>query len=82
MSPNLDMIIAFEEGELSEEDTIELFQGLVDTGLAWKLQGFYGRTAASLIEAGLVTPPYDATIPHDGGDDAAYQEWRAGKEQR
>lgn len=56
MSPNLDMMIAFEEGELSDEETVELFQGLVDTGLAWTLQGFYGRTAARLIEAGLVTP--------------------------
>jgi hypothetical protein len=56
MSPNLNMMIAFEEGELSEEDTIELFQGLVDTGLAWKLQGFYGRTAAQMIKEGLVTP--------------------------
>lgn len=49
-----DKIIAFEDGELTEEETIELFQGLVDTGLAWQLQGFYGRTAKQLIDAGLV----------------------------
>ena len=49
-----DKIIAFEDGELTEEEVIELFQGLVDTGLAWQLQGFYGRTAKQLIDAGLV----------------------------
>ena len=49
----IDNIIAFESGALDEQQTIELFQGLIDSGLAWKLQGSYGRTARSLIEAGL-----------------------------
>ena len=49
----IDNIMAFESGELDEQQTIELFQGLIDSGLAWKLQGSYGRTARSLIEAGL-----------------------------
>ncbi len=49
-------IIAFENGELEEEEVIQLFQGLVDTGLAWQLQGSYGRTAMDLINAGLVHP--------------------------
>ncbi len=46
-------IIAFEQGELDEEGIIELFQELIDSGLAWKLQGSYGRMAARLIEVGL-----------------------------
>lgn len=47
-------IMAYENAEFDEEETIEFFQELVDTGLAWQLQGHYGRTAKDLIDAGLV----------------------------
>ena len=50
-------IMAFEDGELDEDEVIALFQHLVTTGIAWQLQGSYGRTAAALIEAGLVVAP-------------------------
>ena len=48
----LGQMMAWEAGELDEEATIELFQHLIDSGLAWQLQGCYGRMAARLIEAG------------------------------
>ena len=47
-------IIEYEGGEADDTQTLELFQNLVDTGLAWQLQGHYGRTATALIERGVV----------------------------
>lgn len=52
-----DHIIAYESGELTREETIELFQHLVDSGMAWRLQGSYGRRAADFIFAGDVHLP-------------------------
>ncbi len=50
-------IIKYEDGESSEEEIIELFQQLVNTGIAWTLQGSYGRMAVHLIQEGLVSVP-------------------------
>jgi len=50
------MIIDHESGNLDNAATVALFQSLVNSGLAWTLQGVYGRAAESLINMGLVSP--------------------------
>jgi hypothetical protein len=49
----LDFIMAWEGGELDDEETIEGFQHLIDQKLCWQLQGCYGRMAKHLIDQGL-----------------------------
>lgn len=51
----IDQIIKYETGELDDIGTLELFGELISSGMAWQLQGHYGRTAHSLIEANLIT---------------------------
>ena len=38
----------------SEHQVIEAWQHLHDTGLAYSLQGWFGRTARDLIEQGII----------------------------
>jgi hypothetical protein len=48
----------FGEGiEATAEQQREAWQYLIDSGDVWKLQGWYGRTATSLIEQGICTMP-------------------------
>lgn len=51
--PTLTEICAFESGTMQEEEqVVDFFQRLIDSGLAWELQGTYGRTAVDLIKQG------------------------------
>ena len=54
---DVDNIIKYESGDMDEHELIEFFQGLIDSGMAWKLQGSYGRMAMYLISEGFCTPP-------------------------
>lgn len=38
----------------TEEEFLAAAQYLVDTGLAWTLQGLFGRVCKQLIDAGLI----------------------------
>jgi len=51
-----EQIIKHELNQLTEQETIQLFQHLINTGLAWQLQGAYGRTAIAMIESGIISP--------------------------
>jgi hypothetical protein len=46
-------IVDYESGLMLDDDVPEFFQRLIDTGLCWRLQGHYGRTAMHMIEEGL-----------------------------
>ena len=39
----------------SEDEVIQAWQYLIDTGMAWNLQGWFGRTARDLIDQGICT---------------------------
>ena len=39
----------------TEDQQIEAWQHLIDTGLAWSLQGWFGRNAEELINQGICT---------------------------
>ena len=41
----------------SEEEYFAAWQHLIDRGLAWSLQGWFGRTAHHLIQEGHCRPP-------------------------
>ena len=59
----------FEEG--SDEEVIEAWQYLVNTGLAWSLQGWFDRTASQLLNEGVISL-----------DDSFVERWAEGRHER
>ena len=51
------IMIAEGERDVAQEHRVKAWQHLIDTGLAWKLQGWFGRRAADMIREGVCKPP-------------------------
>ncbi len=51
---NVMQLLDYENGELDNTECLKLFGELIASGDAWTLQGSYGRTAQSLIDAQLI----------------------------
>ena len=57
-----DKIIAYECGDMDDTGMLELFAELISNGMAWTLQGSYGRTASALIDAGYIDTDGNITM--------------------
>ncbi len=51
---DVELIIDYENGDLSPDMVLVLFSRLIKSGQAWTLQGSYGRMATSLIDNGFI----------------------------
>jgi hypothetical protein len=55
MNPTLAVKICEQLVTAENEEECEAWQYLIDTGLAWQLNGWFGRTAKRLIDEGYCT---------------------------
>lgn len=53
--PPIDKIMEYENGELTFDEIVELFQSMIDDDSVWQLQGSYGRMAMGLVQEGYCT---------------------------
>lgn len=51
----LDFIMEVESDGFDPDSSehVKALQGMIDSGLAWKLQGFWGRLASAAIKEGI-----------------------------
>ena len=47
----------FDGEEHDEQELIDAWQFLINSGIVWTLQGWYGRAAQNLINQGVCTRP-------------------------
>lgn len=70
-------IEGFTNDDPTKREVIEAWAHLIRTGTCWHLQGFYGRGARDVIEAGTVSPEgeiteYGQAVLDEEGDEKAY----------
>jgi len=51
---SVDDMMDWEDGNMTEENEIKFFQKLLDNGMAWTLQGMYGRRTVELLNEGYL----------------------------
>jgi hypothetical protein len=61
MSSDIDFIMRYEGEGTSLEEEKKWFQRKVNDGSIWSLQGFYGRRAQELLDAGIIKYPTKKT---------------------
>lgn len=74
-------IYLLEEGEdsgLTPEQFKALWQYGVDTGIVWRLQGWYGRTAQDLLNSGYIKYPKQRTKDYYGNPIPTLKEAKQG----
>ena len=59
------MIVEGVEIPESPIEYLEAIGELIKTGLAWQLQGFFGRTCAEYIDANIVSPDGEILIDEE-----------------
>lgn len=62
MNNIIDRLSSLEEGNLNQEETIELFQELIDSSLILHLERWYVRMAEQLIELGHCTDTHKSIV--------------------
>ena len=66
--------IAESDNETTDEEYINAWQYLIDSGQAWTLQGWYGRVASSLIQQGICYYTINGTRKKQGFDGKSSEE--------
>tara|TARA_Y100000034_G_C6645191_1_gene282204 strand:+ start:113 stop:301 length:189 start_codon:yes stop_codon:yes gene_type:complete len=61
MKDVLNQIMAYENGEMENDEVIDFFQSLLDSRIIYSLQGSYQRQAQALLEAGYI----ERSVPND-----------------
>lgn len=60
----MNRVVQYESEANSLEWIVQLFADLIATGLAWQLQGRYGREAKAMIDEGIITVQGDVNWDH------------------
>lgn len=50
----LDFSVLYDDAPTEEEELLAVYQELVDTGMAWRMEGSVGRAAMDLLRAGKI----------------------------